>query len=291
MRRLGLLVGSALLAACGATSSPSGVATNPADLPGGGALHSASAQPGATNAPQTSGVRTVLAPLGLNLRAAASASAQVLGTLAQGTELTVVGYNDQNGGWYHVKSSSTTGWITANTQFSSPHHFTSYHGDRGFTALFLESWTFAENPNSVVFRPQSGGGQAIVVQTAQSIDQLGPAGRDGYTLSSTDSVEVFGVTGVLRQYNRTGTANVSPGPDSPPPLSHLAEVRLVIDSQRAMRLDFAYDNAGDLQQFTDFYNSVAFAPPSSPGASASPGASPSSSGEPTSSAVASPTPL
>jgi hypothetical protein len=278
-----------LLAACShTTNTPSGVATNPADLPGGGALHSASANPSGTSGPQTSGVRTVLAPLGLNLRSAASTTAQVLGTVAQGTVLTVLGYSDTGTGWYHVQGVSTAGWITANPQFSSPHRFAAYQSSQhGFGALYLENWTFAEDSVATVFRPQSSGGQAIVVQMGANLDALGPAGRAGYTLVTTNSAEVFGVTGVLRTYDRTG-AVASPGPDSPPPLMRLAEIRLVIDGSRAMRLDFGYDNASDLPEFTDFYDSVSFPPPATPGPSGSPGASPSASPVPPG---ASPTPL
>ena len=283
MRRspLVVLALALLLTACGAaTPPPTGVATNPANLPGGGALHGSTPTPGGTGAPQTTGVRTVLAPLGLNMRASASPTGQVLGTLAQGTLLTVVGYSADNAGWYRVTATSTTGWITANPQYSSPHQFEVYQSTpHGFTALYLENWTFAENPNSVVFRPQSAGGQAIVVQTGPSLDALGPAGRDGYTVATVNSVEVFGVTGVLRVYDRTGTV-ASPGADSPPPLSHLAEIRLTIDSARALRMDFAYDSAGDVQEFTDFYNSMSFPPPATPGPSGSPGASPTPSPSP-----------
>jgi Bacterial SH3 domain len=229
-------------------------------------------------------VRTVLAPLGLNLRAADSSTAQVLGTVAQGTLLTVVGHSDSSGGWYRVKGDTTTGWITANPQYTSPHQFTLYQSaSHGFTALYLQGWTFTEGDTAVVFRPQSGG-QAIVVQTGANLDQLGAAGRDGYTLASTDTVEVFGVTANLRVYSRTGTISSPGGPEAPPPLSHLAEIRFTIDSSRAMRLDFGYDNSGDLPQFTDFYNSISFPPPASPGASPSPSASPLPPG-------ASPTPL
>lgn len=265
------------LSACNKGGTPTGIATNPANPPGGGALHPTSPSPGGTSGPQTTGVRTVLAPLGLNMRASASSSAQVIGTLAQGSLLTVVGYSGEGGGWYRVQGSSTSGWITANPQFSSPNRFEVYQSStRGFTALYLESWTFAENPNSVVFRPQSTGGQAIVVQTGASLQALGPAGRDGYSVATVNSAEVFGVTGVLRMYDRTGSV-ASPGPDSPPPLTHLAEIRLTIDSARAMRLDFAYDSTADLQQFTDFANSLSFPPPATPGPSGSPGASPSPS--------------
>jgi len=264
------------LAACGSsTGGRTGVATNPADLPNGGALVSGTPG-GATGTPgvQTSGVRTVLAPLGLNLRSADSSTSQVLGTVAQGTLFTVIGYSANGNGWYHVKGDTTTGWITANPQFSSPHQFQSYQSStHGFSALYLQGWNFSDDSTAAVFRPQQGGGQAIVVTTAATLDQLGPAGQSGYTLASTDTVEVFGVTANLRVYSRTGQPSPG-GPDSPPPLAHLAELRFTIDSQRAMRIDFGYDDSGLLPQFADFYNSVSFAPPATPGPSASPGASP-----------------
>jgi hypothetical protein len=288
MRRIGPVVAllaalGCALAACGQAPAPSGVATNPANLPNGGALTSASPGASASSGAQTTGVRTVLAPLGLNLRGADSSASQLLGTVAQGTALTVIGHSDSNGGWYRVKGDTTAGWITANPQFSSPHRFTLYQSaQRGFNALYPEGWAFTESDVAVVFRPATGG-QAIVVRNGQNLDQLGAAGRPGYTLASTDTAEVFGVTVNLRVFSRTGTV-ASPGPDSPPPLAHLAEIRFTIDSGRAMRLDFGYDNTGELTEFTDFYNSMSFPPPASPGASPSPGSTPLPPG-------ASPTPL
>lgn len=279
------LLGSLLLVACGSSAGNdrNQVATLPANLPNGGALSSPSAN-GTGGAVQTSGSRTVLAPLGLNLRSADDPKSQLLGTVAQGTVLSVIGHSDNNGGWYRVKGETTSGWITANPLYSSPHLFTLYQSaQRGFTALYLQDWAFSEDPAAVVFRPQSNGGQAIVVTTGQNLDQLGPAGRAGYTLASTDTGEVFGVTVNVRVYSRTGTV-ASPGPDTPPPLQHLAEIRFTIDSTRAMRLDFGYDNSGDLSQFTDFYSSMSFPPPATPGPSPSPGAASPPPG-------ASPTPL
>lgn len=291
MRVRAVVVGlgaAALLAACGSGGARNGVATNPANLPNGGAL--VSGTPGASGGggAQTSGTRTVLAPLGLNLRSADSPTSQVLGTVAQGTQLTVLAHSDSNGGWYRVKGDTTSGWITADARFSSPHQFQLYQSStRGFTALYLQGWAFSEDNSATVFRPTQGGGQAIVVATGATLDQLGPAGESGYTLASTDTVEVFGVTAQLHVYSRTGQPSPG-GPDSPPPLSHLAEIRFTIDAQRAMRLDFGYDNSGDASEFADFYNSISFPPPATPGPSGSPGASPSATPPPPN---ASPTPL
>ena len=293
MKRLLLLTTlaatTALASACSSASTTTGggggVATNPPNLPGGGALHSVTPSAGATSTAQTSGFRTVLAPLGLNIRATPLEGSQLVATVAQGTVLTVSGYNAEGSGWYKVKGDAGAGWISANPLFSSPHRFTLYSSaQRGFSALYLEDWTFSENPGSVVFRPQSGGGQAIVVLTGAKIDDLGAPGRDGYALLRTEIDEVYGVTAPLRIYSRTGTV-ASPGPDSPPPLQHLAELRFTIDSSRAMRLDFGYDDQALLPEFSDFFSSVAFPAPATPGPSGSPGASP------TPAAAASPTPL
>ncbi len=282
-----LLAGAAaLLAGCsvGGSGARNGVATNPANLPNGGALVSGTPGASSSGGAQTSGVRTVLAPLGLNLRSSDSATSQVLGTVAQGTVLTVIGHSDSGSGWYRVKGDTTSGWITADPRYSSPHRFQLYQSStRGFSALYLEGWAFTEDQTATVFRPTQGGGQAIVVTAGASLDQLGAAGASGYTLASTDTVEVFGVTAQLHVYSRTGQPSPG-GPDAPPPLSHLAELRFTIDAQRAMRIDFGYDNSGDLPELADFYNSISFPPPATPGGSPSPSPTPLPPG-------ATPTPL
>jgi hypothetical protein len=49
-----------------------------------------------------------------------------------------------------------------------------------------------------------------------------------------------------------------------PPL--LAELRVTLDANRAMRLDFLYPTADDLRTFRDFYGSIIVPQPASPGA-------------------------
>ena len=61
---------------------------------------------------QTSGPRTVLSPVGINVRAEATKSAPVLGTAERGSVLTVLGHTAANGGWYEVKGASHTGWVS-----------------------------------------------------------------------------------------------------------------------------------------------------------------------------------
>jgi len=228
---------------------------------------------GATSSVPASGVRTILATLGLNMRAAPSKDAQVIGSLSQGTVVTVLAHTDQNGGWFQVKGETLTGWITDNPDLSSPHRFNLYQSDiRGFTALYYDNWTFAEEASDVVFRQQSGP-QSITIAIGASLDAFGPPGRPGYSVVSASSVEVYGVTGLLRLYDRTGSvAPASPGVATP--LDHLAEFRAKIDAKRAIRIDFYYANPADLATLRDFYNSVIFPPPAPAGAAATPSPTP-----------------
>src|SRR5438552_1531766 len=116
----GVVVGACLMvmAACGSATIPSPSSTIP----------SATFAPTVTasTSVQTGGVRTVLSPLGLNLRASASTSAQILGTAAQGTVLTVSDFKAADSGWYKVQGATVTGWISADASLSAPGHFTAY---------------------------------------------------------------------------------------------------------------------------------------------------------------------
>lgn len=262
------------LAACGSSSSTSqpGVITNPprgSAAPGGSAAASASPQ---SSAEPASGTRTVLAPLGLNLRSQPNSSSPSLGDLGQGAVVTVLAHVGQNGsGWFKVMGQTQTGYISDNPAFSSPRTFNTYQSDqRGFSALYPDSWTFAEHPDEVVFLPQTGGA-SITVVIAASLDAIGPPGRSGYSLSSTETTEVDGVTGLLRTYDRTGSAP-PPSPGQPDHLDHLVEFRATIDAKRAIRADLDYTNADTVPIFRDVLNAIVFpAPaPASPGTSATP---------------------
>lgn len=251
------------------SSSPPGIVTNPpvagSGSPGGSA--GASASP-STSAQPASGTRTILAPLGLNLRAQPSRDAASLADLAQGTVVTVLAHVSQNGGWFQVMGQTQTGWIADDPTFSSPRHFNVYQSDqRGFSALYPDSWTFAEQPNQVVFTPQTGGA-SITVVIAASLDAVGPPGRTGYSLSSTESTEVDGITGLLRSYDRSGSAPAA-SPGEPQHLDHLAEFRATIDAKRAIRADLDYASADIFPIFRDVLDAIVFPAPAT--ASAAPG--------------------
>lgn len=258
--RVAATLAAGALAACGSSGSTSTTAT---PRPPATASPSPSPSPGAVEVGST---LTVIAPLGLKLRDAGSSDGAVLGSLGQGTVVTVVSHGGQNSSWYQVKGETQTGWITDSPAFTSPRHFELYQSDaHGFSALYLNTWAFTEGAAAVSFRPQSGGYPQITAATGPTLDALGAAGMEGYGTVEVDAAEVFGITGVLKLYARSGAAPAAtPGQPPQPPL--LAELRVTLDARRAMRLDFLYSQSDELRTFRDFYGSIIVPPPASPGA-------------------------
>jgi hypothetical protein len=247
-----------LLTACG-SDGPSSSSAQSTPLPSG--TSSSSSSPTSGIATQ---MRTVLSTLGLNIRDQDSPDGKVIGVLAQGAVVTVLAHSDKNGGWFRVQGQTVTGWMTDNPDLSSAHRFNVFHSDqRGFSALYRDNWTFAEQPTQVVFRPQSGP-QSITLAIAASLDAFGQPGRQGYSVASADTILVYGVTGLLRLYDHTASA-ASPSPGDLPLLDHLAEYRATIDARRAIRIQFNYQSKEDLDVLRDFYNSVVFPAPGSGG--------------------------
>ncbi len=242
-----------LLAACGESASPTGIATNP-PVQGGGTT---SATPGSSSS-AASGVRTVLSPLGLNIRQSASVSSARLGTAAQGAVLQVIGHTAQNGGWYQVQGQTVTGWITADPTLTAAGQFTQYQSqDRQFSAYYPQDWTFAESTSNVLFHP-SNGDQTIVARNGTHIADFGPGGGAGFNATGQETVVVCGVTGNLDEYAHVGSPPASPAPGVAGPLALLAQIRLRLDATHALALDFNYNTAADLEVFGDFYNSMTF---------------------------------
>ena len=252
-RWIGAVTATLLLAGCGDSSSPTGVATNP-PVQGGGSP-STGASPSHTGA---SGVRTVLSPLGLNIRQSASVSSLRLGTAAQGAVLQVVGHTDQNGGWYQVQGQTVSGWITADPSLTAPGQFTQYQSqDRQFSALYPQNWTFAESTANVLFHPTDGD-QTIVARNGAHVADFGPPGAAGFNATGQETVIVCGVTADLNEYTHVGAPPPSPAPGTAGPLALLAQIRMRLDASHALALDFNYKAASDLDVFRAFYNSMTF---------------------------------
>jgi hypothetical protein len=258
------LAGALVVVAVAACGSSAGTGPSASPRPRPSATVAALASPSPTAfAPGTA--LTVLAPLGINLRDSGSPAGTVVGTLGQGTVVTVVSQGGQNNAWYQVKGEIQTGWISDDPAYTSPRHFEQYQSDtHGFSALYLDSWTFVEGP-TVSFHPQSGGSPLITVAAGPTLDALGPAGMPGYTTIQIDSAEVYGITGVLKLFTRSSPA-ASPSPGQQPQPQLLAELRVTLDAHRAMRLDFLYASPDDLRTFRDFYGSIIVPLAESPGA-------------------------
>jgi Bacterial SH3 domain len=241
---------AALLTACGAgspTATPLPVSAQ------------GTASPGSSPSPSgaTSKVRTVLSPLGLNLHASASVTAQRVGSASQGTTLTVKSYSSASGGWYEVQGATTTGWIVADPTLSAPGYFQAYSSSSaGFAALYPQNWTFAEETSDVLFRPQSGQ-ESIVVTSGSSSAALGPEQLSGYAAKSATSEVVCGVTANLTTYAFGGTSSPTPASGSAALLANREVITLKLDGTHYLRLAYNYSGKPD-EYFADFYNSVTF---------------------------------
>jgi hypothetical protein len=140
--------------------------------------------------------------------------------------------------------------------YSTATSVTPYRSDqRGFTALHPLSWTLQESPAAVVFHPRDAVGPVLSVSTGPSLAALGAPGKPGYSIVSASPLEVYGVTGVLRLYDRSEAAP-TPSPGQAGAFPHLAEVLVTISRTRALRIDYLYSSASDLQTFHDVHNSM-----------------------------------
>jgi len=265
-----LIVDVALALALGACSASAGRHASPGPLPSATltipSTTATTTAPGSqtttqTTTPQTTGPRTVLSPIGLNVRAQPAKTAAVLGTAAQGAVLTVLAHTS---GWFQVKGATVTGWISDSPTLSAEGRFGSYLSSAGqFGALYPATWNVGVSPPaSVIFRPSSGG-ETIVVTTAASVGLLG-AGRTGYRASGSEEVVVCGVTSYLNRYVKLAAPPASTAPAPPAavgaaaPQANLAQVRITLDPQHALGIDANLTDLSQLQTVRDFVNSVTF---------------------------------
>ena len=208
---------------------------------------------------QTSGPRTVLSAIGLNVRADASKTATVLGTAAQGSTLTVLAHTDQGGGWYQVKGATVTGWISDNPKLSAPGKFKAYSSTPlQFSALYPDTWTVAEVPPASVAFHRPTGTDSIVASTAATVALLG-RGRPGYRQSGAEQIVVCGVTGELVTFTQV-TAALPTGavPGGVAAGRYLAQVHLTLDAQHAIGIDGNLADLAQVQTVRDFANSITF---------------------------------
>ncbi len=215
---------------------------------------------GSSPTPQLAGsVRTVLSPLGLNIHADAAKTAGVVGVAAQGALLTVLDYKSSDSGWYRVQGQTVTGWIVSDPSLTAGGQLTSYQSSRGFSSLYPAAWTFAEEPNDTLFRPQQGSSATIVVRTAASIAAFGQEAPGYSSTYVDDALIVCGYTGKLVEYvQSSGAPAATPNGSSATALQYYADIRLRFDGTHAMQLAFNYSDQKQLQIFEDFYNAITF---------------------------------
>jgi len=207
---------------------------------------------------QDSGPRTVLSPVGLNVRAQPSKTAPIVGTAAQGTTLTVLSHTTDGGGFYQVRGATTTGYITDSPTLSDAGKFIPYSsGPLNFAALYPEGWTTHDQPPaSVVFRPQTGQ-DSIVVTTATTLAQL-PRGRTGYHQDSASVPVVCGVTGTMTVLEQSASVPPASLPGGTIAERYLVQLRLTLDAQHALGLDANLADLAQLASVKDVINSLSF---------------------------------
>jgi hypothetical protein len=207
----------------------------------------------------------VLSSIGVNLRAQPAKTAPVVGTAAQGVVLNVVGYTAASGGWYQVKGTSVTGWMSADPTLSAAGEYRPY-SSANFNALVPATWTStAEPPASVVFTAASGGDN-VVATTAANVTSL-PNVPVGYGETSSAQAVVCGVTSRMLTFSKVGgSTGTSPASSTTVPTGspqpYLVMVKLRIDAQHALGF---YGNLTDLdaslRSFEALVYSVTFPSP------------------------------
>jgi hypothetical protein len=210
---------------------------------------------------QTSGPRTVLSPIGLNVRAAPSKAAKILGTAAEGVVLEVLGHTSQEGGWFKVRGATVTGWISASATLSAPGELSSYTSSaHHFAVLYPRSWTVADTAPDVVFRAPAAD-ETIVVANAATVAQLGQ-GRAGYSEIRSEQIVACGITSDLDTYMAaTAPPATITAPKAPSPERYLAQIRLTLDPTHALAIDQNFSVLSQLQTLRDFGNSITFTSP------------------------------
>jgi hypothetical protein len=244
----GVVVLTFLLAAC----------TSPGGHHGHARTTTTTASTPPTTSAAASGVRTVLSPVGLNIRAQPSASGAVEQTAAQGTVVTVLGQTDQNGGWFQVKGTTVTGWISSNPTLSAPGRYTPYSSvPLQVSLLYPAAWTVAEQPPASTVFHVPPGHDTVVVSTASTVDQLG-RGRAGFQRTNSEQVVVCGVTTMLATYSQTGATASSTQPAGVVSERYLAQVHLTLDPMHALGIDANLSDLSQLDAFRSIVDSVTF---------------------------------
>lgn len=211
-----LLLAVGLGALTGCASSPRPTPSKPAPTP----------HPSPTASPLPTMV-TVISPLGVNFRTEPTTTASVVGVVAQGVSLPIVSHSSADGGWWEVRGSSQTGWISSQTQYTSTLTFQTFSSGAAtpWSVMYPEGWTFAQE-NSGPIRFTGPGAATITFATATTTSQLPAAALAGQTESGVSSVVVYGVTAPLVSYASTAKYEASVEFQAQPALAFLIQAQL-----------------------------------------------------------------
>ncbi len=203
---------------------------------------------------QSSGDRTVLSPIGINVHAQPSKAGKVLGSADQGTVLHVLGYTAAAGGWYKVRGETVTGWVIASPSLTATGVFSVYSSSV-FGTLYPATWTYRTSPGAVIFvSPAST--VVFEVRPATKAAQFGQ-GRPGYGRIRSTQVVVCGVTSSMDIYSYAGpTPTTTKTHPAPPP--YLVQIRLTLDAKHALGIDSTVTSMSQLSAIDNFVNSITF---------------------------------
>ena len=140
----------------------------------------------------------------MNFRTAPSTTASVIQVISQGVTLPIVSETSAGGGWWEVRGSTATGWVTSNPEDTSTASFQTYQsgGSSNWSVLYPAEWQFAQLPSGTIDF-NGPGGESISVTTSATTAQLPPAAPSGTTTSGVASVVVYGVTTSLVTFAAT----------------------------------------------------------------------------------------
>lgn len=211
-----LVVGLAALAGCSSA---------PRSTPTPSPSKSSKPHPSPSASPLPTTV-TVIAPLGVNFRTGPSTTASAVAVVDQGDTFPVISYTKASGGWWEVRGSTQTGWITADPQYTSTLTFETFSSASAsgtpWSVMYSEGWTFdQESSGPVLFTGPAGA--TVTFTTAGTTSQLPTAATSGEVQSGVSSVEVYGVTAPLVTYSSTAKYEASVELQGEPGLAFLIQ--------------------------------------------------------------------
>ncbi len=241
------MVGALLAAGCGGGGAAAPPSTTTTTRPAGPTTSTTVATTTTTTSMnQASGQRTVLSPIGLNVRSGPSTTAHPVAIAAQGTVLAVLGHTSSGGGWYKVRGTTVTGWISGSPALSAPGRFAAY-ASNAFDVLYPAGWSEAGTPGrGVTFQAPSTPDKVLIKSAATTAGLHFTAQGAGVALSGSRPVLACGVTTEMATYTTTG------------PLKLLAEMSLPVRAHLVLGVEAKLSSSAQMPLLLQFVHSLSF---------------------------------